>query len=175
MSDLAGSRVFVQTESVKTRKPVSENVLQTIGGALNFQTSTNIFQHTWKVNGQYAGYANLLGVDNAFIIPVNAQIFQVRFFIETPGASGTTEMDIKYASTSGGSFTSIFTTTPKAISTTPAFSYIEIGGTVTGMTAPVLTTNPFLVVKGGILRADLIQSMGSMPYNVSVTIDYYAR
>ena len=66
MANLPGNRQFVQTQSVVTRAPVSENVMQNISGNINFINESHLFTHVWKINGNYATTATTYSVDNLF-------------------------------------------------------------------------------------------------------------
>lgn len=99
-------------------------------------------------------------IDGYFIFPYNATITSIWIFNQIQGVNDTTEFDLKKA-TSGGSFTTILSTTGKITSSAVANVWTDNGAIIapqTGVTKPVLSTTS--VNAGDALRFDLLQSMG---------------
>jgi hypothetical protein len=105
----------------------------------------------------------------------NAEIINVWAYRVVAGSAGTTEMDIKRATASGGAFTSIFSTTPKFTSAAAAYSFVDADGTQAagaGVTAPVLSTTN--VDAGDALRFDLV-SAETAAENCGIVVHYRPR
>lgn len=114
MADVTPARLNVPLPGTQFRAAVSEFIAQAMAGSVNF---INYFQHSEKqffLNGDYSVVATpQTGVDGLAVFEFDAQIIDVWMFNLVAGSAGTTELDIKLATASGGSFSSIFTTTPK--------------------------------------------------------------
>ena len=135
-----------------------------------------MFTHDFELNGNY-GFLTIPTnqLDGLRFFNFNATIINAWAWIRGAGASGTTTVDIKYASAPGGSFASIFSVNPAFTSSAAAGSYVDSAGVVsppTGCTAGVLSTTS--VAAGGALRFDLIGTMVN-PDSVGVTIVYKPR
>ncbi len=178
MTDIASARVNIQQEAVRFRTAISEAILSTIGGAINFINNKQYDTKDFFINGPY----NITGVNETFvdglqIIPVgiNIAIFDVAMFNVTAGSGGTTTLDILYATASGtasGSWTSIFTTKPAIASTAGNNAYVQTGGSGTGLTAPVLTTTPITISAGDAFRVDFTGKQTGSPQNCGIIIFY---
>jgi hypothetical protein len=100
------------------------------------------------------------GVDGSVVLPYNFQIVNAYVASDGAGTSGTTEVDIQFQSAPGGSWTSIFSTTPKFTSTAAAGAYTQVLPTPpvqTGVTAPVLSATTLNA--GGRIRMRLVSVM----------------
>jgi len=135
-----------------------------------------MFSHDFEINGNYSNLTIPTNqIDGLRFFNFNATIVNAWAWIRSAGSSGTTEVDIKYASAPGGAFASIFSTKPAFTSTAADGAYVDSAGVVTpptGATAGVLSTTS--VVAGGALRLDLTNSMVD-PDSVGVTIIYKQR
>jgi hypothetical protein len=123
--------------------------------------------------GAYGPYTVGTFIDGIMMFEYNATIIDV-VINGTVGTSGTTEFDILYASTSGGAFASIFSTTPKIASTAASNVWTDTGalvGAQTGVTKGVLSTTT--VAAGGALRFDLKTVMGGLDGSSQATITVY--
>ena len=112
---------------------------------------------SWQANGTYR-LGN--GVDNMFIAPYNITVNSVWIFSGTAGTSGTTEYDLKVATTSGGAFATILSTTGKVTSAAASNVWTDSGsviGAQTGVTKPIVSTTA--IAAGSAIRFDLIQAM----------------
>lgn len=178
MANLPSSRLFVQTESTTTRNPVSENLIQTIGGSVNFLISTQRDSLDWCLNGTVTLFSGKTAVDGLKLVP-NDQLWTIvdvsMSIGGVIGVAGQTEFDIKVAANNSNAFTSIFTTTPYANTSADTYSCVNTGTSPTGWRTPVLTTNPLNLNPGDKLRLDVISTMtgNSGPY--SIQIYYRAR
>jgi hypothetical protein len=127
-----------------------------------------------KINGQYndSVFVPSNSVDGFWIAPNNIQITNVFIYAETIGSSGTTALDLKVKPFLSGAFTSIFLTTPKVASTASANSWCGEGDSVTGCTAPVLSSSPFAVAAKSALRLDLVTAMAGNPKDCGLIVVY---
>ena len=118
-------------------------------------------EHCFELNSIYGNLAfpaNTL--DGVFIAPYALTITSVWIYSGTAGSAGTTEYDLKVATTSGGSYTSILTTTGKITSAAAAGVWTDsnaIIGAQTGVTKPVVATTS--IAAGSAIRFDLLQGM----------------
>jgi hypothetical protein len=163
MSDLPG--VFpglIQIEETFFKAAVSEFTMQRMGQFMNFLATKEHSEKQFFLNGPYARGADpQFYADGLAVFEFDAEIFNVWMFNIVPGSSGTTELDIKIASSPGAAFNSIFATTPKITSSAVAAAWIGVGGSVGGCVAPVLTSggSPLSVSAGYAIRCDKITSM----------------
>lgn len=180
MSDLSPERKNIQVEETRFKYAVSESWSQKIGKSINF---INYYQHSEKqffLNGRYAAIdLPMLGVDGLCIFNFNAEIFNAYAFNLEAGTGGTTELDIKRATTSGGSFTSIFSTTPKIAYNAGNFVWVGIGETGTGLTAPVFSTvnddGNVEVNAGDAIRFDILTAQTTRPRSCGIILHYKPR
>jgi len=158
------------SEELDYKSALSEFLLLKIGAQNNFNNQRFYTQKQFFLNGFYEQAVGFAAIDGLEIIPFNAEIFNVAMFNIEAGISGTTEIDIKVATTSGGAFTSIFSTTPKISSLAPNFTWFRVGETNVAWTAPVLNslvTSPIdgqlvrNLSEGSALRIDLPQAMNN--------------
>lgn len=176
MALLADVRRYVDELEIKYRAAVSESTFSKIGSAINFILHRTHEKKDFFLNGRY-GVASVpaLGVDGVCIFEFDAEIFAVYMFNHVAGSSGTTELDVKKQATSGGAYSTIFSTTPKITSAAGNYARIGTGETVSGCTAPVLTSTPLNVSAGEALRLDLISAQGGVPENCGIVIHYRPR
>lgn len=167
---------FIPDAATLTRDAVSENLVQTISQSTNFAMNTLGCNHQFKLNGLYTSLANYQDADGALIFDWDAEIFEVQIYNFTAGSLGTTQFDILYSATRTGPFISIFSTQPSISynATHPTYVGTADVGLVPNAVAPVLTTLPFSVVKGGWLKMNVgtLQSGGK---DGGVVIKYRPR
>ena len=130
-------------------------------------------EHSWELNGLYGSLTfPLTNIDSIFLVPYNINILSVWIYSGTAGSAGTTEFDLKVATTSGGAFSSILSTTGKITSAAASTVWTDSGsvvGSQTGITKPVLSTTA--ISAGSAIRWDLIQSMTG-PQDARIKIFY---
>ena len=128
----------------------------------------------FNLNGAYGSAASYPqnDQDGHFVLPQNANILNAILFIHTAGTGGTTELDVKRKPQASTTWTSIFSTTPKATSAAGSDKSIGVGQTVSGMTAAVLTTNPLAVSQYDHFRVDIITAQTGSPSNCGILIEY---
>lgn len=175
MSDIPSVKKFVQIEGTYDRKPVSQDLMQTIGGSTNFALDTLGVNYQFKLNGAYQSAKNKTSLDGFLIFDWDAEIFEVQMYSYTPGSTGTTTFDVQYSATRNGPFTSIFSTLPSISYNATHPTYVGVGDTVTNCVAPVLTSLPFQVVKGGWLKCDCTDTQSGGSRNAGIIIKYTPR
>ena len=164
------ARKLIFVDGAQFRGAVSEELIQRIGATTNF---INLFQYDSKqfyANGPY-GNATMpqLGVDGLVFFEFTSLIIDVWAFVITAG-SGTTELDVKYATGSGGGFTSIFSTTPKITAAAGNDAWTHLSSAPSGTTAPVLSTTTFAA--GVALRMDILQAQTSGAQGTGIVVHY---
>jgi hypothetical protein len=174
MAEVTAARKMIQIEETQTRGALSESLAQKLGAMGNF---INLYQHSEKqffINGDTA-YVTLpfLAVDGFTFFQYNATIIDVWMYVQTNGASGTLELDLKRATTPGGAFSSIFTTTPKIQAAAGNNIWIHVGSAVANTTAPVLSVTD--VNAGDAIRCDIIQSPAAGMTGCGIIIHYRPR
>ena len=166
--DAAGNMAAPWTVDNSSIKIVS-NQLVVQGGAI----ANSAREHAWELNGKYGSLTYPLNnIDAIFFAPYNITIQSVWIYSGTAGASGTTEFDLKVAS-SGGSFTSILNTTGKITSAAASGVWTDSGtiiGAQTGVTKPIIQTSA--ITAGQAIRWDLIQGMTGVAQDVRIRIFY---
>lgn len=172
MSDIPSARNFLQIESARFRSAVSENLLQTMGGLANFLGKKTYQEKQYFINGPYSiSPAPDFYVDGVCIFEFDSEIIDIWVFQSVPGTGGITEIDLKMATTSGGAFTSIFSTTPKLDSTSGSGVWMDSAGIVppgTGMQQPILATTS--IPAGAAIRIDLLQKMTGVPATSQLSV-----
>lgn len=153
MSDITPVRANIQTEAVRFRTAVSESLLSAVGGSINFINDYQFDSAIFRLDGPYdIVAAPQTAVDGLWIMPFNITIFDCAIYNLVGGSGGTTTLDILRTTGTGGSFATIFSTTPKIASTAGNSAYVRVGGAGTGLTAPVLSTTSLNA--GDALRLD---------------------
>lgn len=190
MSEITGERKFIQVEEAANRAAVSESLAFRLGAGLNFINRRQYDTRKIALDGSYwVVTAPQYGVEALEPFPYDIEIFNVAMYNMVPGSGGTTELDVKVTPTSGGTFTSIFTVTPKIASTAGANNYFlksdENGSNNTagtGQTMPTWNasmidgvTGHLNVDAGSALRVDLIQHQTGTPENCGIIIYFRAR
>lgn len=177
MAQLPSTRYRIFSEETQFRAAVSESMAQKMGSQLNFVTNRQHDEMRFKLNGPYGDVAVVpqLNLDGIYVFPWDAEIWQIAMTNATPGSSGTTEIDVKRATVSGGAFTSIFSTTPKIASTAAANSFLLSYTVTDSSTSQTWVTNatpptgctpgvfaggaPYLVNAGDAIKVDLLAIM----------------
>lgn len=178
MSDLSPTRALLQIEETRFRFAVSESFAQKLGGAVNHILLRQYDTKAFFANGPYnVTGVNETAVDGLYTFPVDIEVFEVMMFNIVAGSGGSTSLDVKRATATGSSFTTIFSTAP-AIATTADHTdaaYIRTGGTGTGLTAPVLTTTPFNIDAGHAIRLDFLSKQTGSPQNCGLVLYFRPR
>lgn len=147
---------------------------EVVGGKI--ATKHAYMSHQWQLNGPYANVGAATEIDGYLFFPFNATILAVWIYNAVAGTSGTTEFDIKMATTSGGSFSTICTTTGKITSAAASGVWTDDGSVVaaqTGVTKVALSTTS--IAAGSALRFDTISTMTGTARDCGVLIQYVQR
>lgn len=146
MADIVAERSIIQQEETAPQAAVSESTMTRVGANINFINLYQVLTKRMVIQGPYnvAPAPNLL-MDGVFSYPFNFSIMEVLLSSGLfNGSSGTLELDIKWRAQNSGSWASIFSTTPKLTGgTVGQLTTIGLGGTVTGMVAPILAKTDF--------------------------------
>lgn len=177
MADVLAERKNIQIEETSFRSANSESVMARLGAAINFVNNRQHSEKQFFANGPYGVMASYpqLAVDGLVFFEFDAEIINVWAFNMEAGSSGTTELDLKLATASGGSFASIFSTTPKFTTSASNSAFVDAVGkqaATTGVTAPVLST--VNVNAGDAIRLDIISAM-TAAQNCGVVLHYRPR
>lgn len=171
-------RKFIVGLEVKNAASVSEATWRKIAGMINFLGHRSHQEKNFMVNGNYGSLQGLYpinAIDGLAFFEFDAEIFNVWVFGIVAGASGITELDLKIKPKASGSFTSIFSTTPKIAPSAGNDVFFEVGDVATGITAPVLNGGvPYNVNRGDAIRLDLISAMVEAEH-CGVVIHYRPR
>lgn len=179
MSAITPDRRALREEELQYPTAVSESGFQKFGAAVNFVNFAHFLVIPWALNGPYGDVASppVTGLGGLFGIEQDLEIINVYVSNRIGGSSGQTEIDVLYTATSGGSFTSIFSTTPVIDSTAsddvyffcydrafeadtpPDYETFSTPTAPTGCTLGVLTATPLALNKGSSLRFDLLDAM----------------
>ena len=154
MSDLPGVRKYVQTEESRFRSAVSESLAQKLGSSINFINTYQKYDKLFMINGYYNNLSiPFYGLDGIFVLPDDAEITNAQMFVRQAGSGGSTQLDIKYATTPGGAWTSIFSTLPAINYSAGNFAWCYNGSSFPNTTAPVLSVTQ--IQAGWALRCDV--------------------
>lgn len=162
----------IQEQETQFKAGVSEYTSRRMGANLNWIKDKQIHHFEFKINELLSSFAGKSGVDGLFVFPFPGYIVDVVMYGNSAGSSGTTEFNLLYSTFPAGSFTSIFSTTPKITTSAAAYSSVGLGDSVTGCTAPVLTTNPYPIAAKSRLRMDVPQVQLGTPRNFGINIYY---
>lgn len=171
------SRNDIYIEGAQFRSAISEDLVQRVGSSINFINAYQYSEKQFFINGLYGTATTpVLGVDGLAVFEFDAYIIDAWMFNITAGSAGTTELDLKIATTSGGAFTSIFSTTPK-ISYTSGNS-VWVGSPSGAYTPPTGTTQPVFATRNvsaySAIRLDLLQKQTG-GQNCGIIIHYRPR
>ncbi len=156
MAELPDELQNIHVEETQSRFAVSESIAQKMGSSMNFINNRHHAVKRWDINGNYGAITvPFNSIDGYDFCWKDLTIVEVLMWVQVCGSAGTTELDIKRATASGGSFTSIFSTTPKIAFGAGSGVWVKLLGAGSGLTAPVLTSTD--LDEGDALRCDLIQ------------------
>lgn len=119
-------------------------------------------------------YSNLSipaeAVDGFFILPFQSRIEKVYMYNVKGGTGGATTLDVKRATASGGTFTSIFNTLPSIQAAAGDSAYTGTGLTTPSTTAPVVNPSFEILPADTALRLDLIAKQSGAPEGSGIII-----
>jgi hypothetical protein len=172
MGFLADVKRYITQDEIKYKSAISENTFAKMGSMINHLGHRSHEKKDAKINGRYKVFNLQTGIDGLDFFEFNAEIFNVYMYNLVPGLSGTTELDLKIATVSGGAFTSIFSTTPKINASAGINVWTYIGSQPTGCIAPVLTAGAANIAAHTAMRIDMIQSQTGSPENCGLIVHY---
>lgn len=190
MTDVSRLRQNIQVEETQYGAGVSEFTLQKVGGSVNFINDRQYDTRKVCLDGPYwVATVPLTGVEALEPFPFDTEIFNCAMYNMVAGSSGTTEIDVKVCTSSGGSFASIFTVTPKISYNAGNDNYFlmkdEDGNANTagtGQTMPTWSatyidaiTGHLNIPAGAALRTDLVNKQGGTPENAGLILYFRAR
>ena len=174
MTELSQTRSNIHVEETQFIYGLSEALFQKVGKSINFINEKQYAEKQWFVNGDYSGLVlPYLAIDGLAPVKYDMTIIDAFMFASEVGGAGTTELDIKVATASGGAFATIFSTTPKIAVAAGDYSFVFVGGSGAGLTAPVIGTAD--IDAGSALRMDVIQSMTGSPRGAGIVLMYRPR
>lgn len=181
MPEITGARYNIQVDEVKYSAAVSESTFNKIGGSINFINNKQ-YKHFefgfslcvgYATNPTYNLFTAPLDISDLEQFPHNSEIVGITLQHNVSGSGGTTELDIKWASSNSGSFASIFSTTPKVTSAAAANSQFDTFGNATtpsGCTVPVLSKSTFAA--GDVLKCRAVSLQSGFPNGFTMRIYY---
>lgn len=146
MAEITPERFMIQQPATAPQAAVSEDTMSKVGASINFINLYQCIVQRLVIQGPY----NIITppnnlIDGIFSYPFNFSIAEVKLSSGLlVGDSGTLELDIKWRPQNTGSWSSIFSTTPKFTGGSVGLgNSIGIGQTVANMVAPVLSKSNF--------------------------------
>lgn len=171
MTNITPSRELIQVEETRFRAAVSEAMAQKLGGSMNYILEEIYEQKSWFINGNYSILSTpFLGIDGMEFFFTNAALIDAFMFVKTAGSGGTTSLDIKYATTPGGSFTSVFTTPPAINYQAGNFVWVNVGSSLANTTAPVFSSAATALNLGTALRCDILSVQSGTPLACGIVL-----
>jgi hypothetical protein len=125
----------------------------------------------YQVNGLYNQQGALTGPDGVFIANQAIKVERIECYVDIAGSSGSTTFDLQYQPPAG-SFATMLSTQGSITSAAGNNADIGTGETKANMTAPVMTSTPFLVAANGKIRMDLTAVQAGAPNSCAVFIYY---
>lgn len=175
MAILPDVKRYIYDNEIKTRSAISEGTFAKFGSMVNFIGHRVYEKKQFFLNGRYKVFNAQNGIDGLDFFEFDAEIFNVFMFNSVAGLSGTTELDLKIATSPGGSFTTIFSTTPKIQASAGNYIWTYVGASVSGTTAPVLAGSAATIAAGTAIRLDCLQVQSGNPENCGIVIHYRPR
>lgn len=155
MVDIAPLKKNISISESQFRAAVSESFAQKIGGAINFINDYQMVQKQFFVNGPYNNVTiPFYAFDGLEYAEVKIEIVDAFMFCRGAGSGGDTQLDVEYALTPGGVWTSIFATKPAINFAAGDFAWTNIGASYLNTTAPVLGTTT--IPKGAAIRMNML-------------------
>lgn len=174
MTEITPSRNIIQIEETRFRAAVSEATAQRLGGSMNLILEREYQEKTFYVNGKYGTLTiPFTGIDGLELFLFDSTIINAFFFIKTAGTSGSTTLDIQYATTPGGSFTSIFSTKPSISYLAGDYAWCYVGSAFPNTTAPVLSTDE--MDAGWVIRCNIDAVQGGDAVGCGLVLQYQPR
>jgi hypothetical protein len=148
-------RKYIEFEETQFRAAVSESTAQKIGSSINFINTYQRQQKQFFVSGKYAQLSlPFYGIDGLELMEVKGEIVNAFMYVRQAGTGGTTQFDLEYATSPGGSWTSVFSTKPSINYAAGGFAWCYVGSAFANTVAPVIGTS--ILNAGTALRANIL-------------------
>lgn len=171
---IADAKGVLYEEEVGYKRSVSESTFLKMGGAINFMNNRLHQTIKFQLNGVYNQIGTpLYYIDGMVIFPYDVEIFNAYMYNMIAGSSGTTELDLRLVTAPRNATTSIFSTTPKITSAAGNVAYVGVGDTVSGCTAPIITTAN--INEGQGLVFHLLQAQSGSPRSCGIILNFRPR
>lgn len=158
MATISPQRILITEQETDYKSAISESLLTRVGATSNFIALRQYDTKDFVLNGLYSKGVGVVGKDAILSFPYNAELIGLTMFNRRNGTGGTTTLDLKRYTTSGGSGTSIFTTKP-AMNTNvgnDAWLTYLIEGNSTVIAPALGSTSPFFLTTQ-VNAGDIIQ------------------
>jgi len=178
-TDVTPARYNIKVEETRYKAGVTEATAQKIAGSINhineYQVQFFEFGFTFAIANSGSPTYNLFTTPKVIsgVEPFKraSEVVGIQLVHNTSGSSGTTELDIKWASSNSGTFNTIFSTTPKVTSAAASNSQFDTFGVATtpaGCTVPVLSKTTFAA--GDVLRCECLSLQAGTPNGFGMKI-----
>lgn len=144
-------------------------LVQIVAGGAGSTTLQGV--HRYQVNGFYNQGAALTGPDGAIFFNEPVKVVAVLVYVDIAGSSGATTFRLQYKAPAG-SYVNMMTTDGSISASAGNDAEIRTGETKANMTAPVLTSTPYLIAAGGGVRLDIPAQQGGSPNGCGCVIFY---
>lgn len=145
MTAITPQRILIQQEETDYKSAVSEALLTRVGATTNFIATRQYDTKDFVLNGLYSKGVGVVGRDAILSFPYNAEIIGLTMFNRRNGTGGTTTLDLRRYTASGGSGSTIFSVKPSFntnVGNDAWLTYLVEGDTT--VIAPALgSTSPF--------------------------------
>lgn len=171
MADVTPLRQNIALPEAQFRAAVSESTIQKIGGSINFINEYQQEHKSWWVNGAYGTLSiPFSAIDGLYILDRRLEVVAASMFIRQAGTSGSTTLDVKYATAPGGAWTSIFSTLPSIQYLAGNFAWCYTGSSFTYTTAPVVSVTT--LEAGWALRLDITAAQGGDARGTGLNLNF---
>lgn len=147
MTAIAGQRIILQQEETDYKSAVSEALLTRVGATTNFIATRQYDTKDFVLNGLYSKGVGTAGKDAIISFPYDTELIGMTMFNRKNGTGGTTTLDLRRFTASGGSGTSIFTTKPAMNTNVGANAWLTylVEGNNTVIAPALGSTSPFFL------------------------------
>lgn len=161
MTMVTPERILIQQEETRFRAAVAESLMSRVAATANHIALYQANVREFSINGPYgSGVVPQFGVDCIMRFPFAWELIDAYIWAgDVVDGTGSTELDIKWKPFSGGSYQSIFSTTPKFDTNAVEFFTCGVGQANGGFIAPVLSKTLFDPYDQ--LRLDILQAISN--------------
>lgn len=177
MTMINPERTFMQKEEAAYGAAVTEALLSKLGAQLNFLNLRHHETKRFEINGNYniTSFITLpfLAVDGLHVFEFDCEILNIWIYNREKGTAGTTQLDLKWKSSTGTTWASMLSTIPAFTATANDFDACSVGEVKAGFVAPVVSKATFNA--GDMIRMDLISAMSGSPNGCGLIINFRPR